>query len=114
MAATTTIRAVSLLPVRQVLDRVRSTSSSRLIPSGVISKGPRQKERNRKAERQDQHDKAHSPVRHFKKREDLCRDLNEQPRGHYVSARDLVNIAPLQLGKEIAQVHLAAEAVPLA
>ena len=46
-------------------------------------------------------DKAHHPVRNFEKWKNLGRDLNQQPTDNCVSDRNLVNVAPLQLGKEI-------------
>ena len=49
--------------------------------------------------------KSHGPIGNFKKRKDLRRDLDQQPANDCVSDRDLVNIAPLQFGEEVAKVH---------
>jgi hypothetical protein len=43
----------------------------------------------------------------FKKRKDLRRDLNQQPRHDRVSNRHLVDMAPLQLSEEVFRVHSA-------
>ena len=47
----------------------------------------------------------HHPIRNFKDWENLCRDLDEQPANDRVRDRNLVNVAPLQLGEEIVRVH---------
>jgi len=49
--------------------------------------------------------KAHCPIRNFEKRKDLSRDLNEQASHRRVRDRHLVDIAPLQLGKEVVDLH---------
>ena len=63
-------------------------------------KGPRENERDRKTNYDQQHDKSHAPVWYFQKWKDLRRDLNQQPRHNCIRDRDLVNIAPLQLGEK--------------
>ncbi len=45
------------------------------------------------------------PRRNLDQREDLRRDLNEQPGHDPVGDRNFVNIAPLELGEEVFQVH---------
>ena len=42
----------------------------------------------------------HNPVRDFQERKYLRRNLSYQPADHGVRDRDLVNVAPLQLGEE--------------
>ena len=55
-----------------------------------------------------EHDKPHRPIRNFEERKNLRRDLNHQPADDRVRDRDLVNIAPLQLGEEILQSRVFA------
>src|SRR6266511_3095207 len=66
---------------------------------------PRENQRYWETRNRDQHNQPHRPVRNFKERKNLGRDLNEQPRNNCVRDGDLVNIAPLQLGEEIALAH---------
>ena len=68
-------------------------------------KCPRNHECDRESDHNDQHDKAHRPIRNFEEGENLGCDLNEQPSHDRVSNRHFVNVAPLQLGEEIAPVH---------
>ena len=35
----------------------------------------------------------------------LCRNLDQQPTNNRIGDRHLVNVAPLQLGEEVARVH---------
>ena len=49
-----------------------------------------------------EHNQAHHPIRNFEKRKNLGSDLDHQPADHRVRDRDFVNVAPLQLGEEIA------------
>src|SRR4029077_11649800 len=48
-----------------------------------------------------------APVRNLKKREDLRRDLHQQPRDDCVSDCDLVNVTPLQFAEEGLRIHLS-------
>src|SRR6266480_7619916 len=41
----------------------------------------------------------------MQRRDNRRRDLYDQPTDHRVSDRDLVNVAPLQLGEEASRVH---------
>ena len=52
-----------------------------------------------------EHDQTHRPVRNFEEGKNLCRDLNQQPTNDRVRDRNLVNIAPLQLGEEVVGLH---------
>src|SRR5437867_150906 len=66
---------------------------------------PGQNQRNRESDHEQQHHQSHRPIWNLKKWEDLRRDLNQQPRHNRIRDRDLVNIAALQLGKEVTRVH---------
>lgn len=67
-----------------------------------------QDERDGEAEREQEHDEAHGPVRHSKEGEDLGRHLNQEPGNDRVGDGDLLNVAAFQLGEEVAQIHAAA------
>ena len=41
----------------------------------------------------------------MKRRHHRGRDLHDQPADDRIGDRDLVNIAPLQLGEKVAQIH---------
>src|SRR5438128_1469029 len=60
-----------------------------------------------KSDNEQQHHKTHSPIRNFEERKNLTRNLHQQPRHDTVSNRNLVNVAPLQLGEEVIWVHSA-------
>ena len=59
---------------------------------------PRESERHRKTQGQEEHDDADRPVRDVEKRKELGRDLDEQPGDNGIGNRNLVNVAALQLG----------------
>ena len=99
------IKKSSLRPLLRVSDLLISTSSARLIPSGVSSNAQARDHRHGKSDNEQQHHKAHGPIRNFEERKNLTRYLHEQPCDDCVSNRNLVNVASLQLGKEFAQVH---------
>src|SRR5437899_8338327 len=66
---------------------------------------PGQNHRHGKSDNEQQHYKTHSPIRNLEERKNLTRDLHQQPRNDCVGDRNFVNVAPLQLDKEFAQVH---------
>jgi hypothetical protein len=68
-------------------------------------KCPGDDERDWKSNYDCEHDQSDGPIWNLKKRKDLRRNLNEQPRDHCIGNRNSVNIAPLQLGEEICEVH---------
>jgi hypothetical protein len=70
-------------------------------------KGPRQDERDGKTEEDDRDKHLHHPRRGLEGREQNRGRLNEKPGHHGVSDRDFVNVTPLQLGEEIARIHLS-------
>src|SRR5437588_1024289 len=70
-------------------------------------KSPGDHERDRKSGYDDRNDQAHNPIRNFEEWKNLRRNLNEQPTDNGVSDRDFVNVAPLQLGEEVAPIHFA-------
>jgi hypothetical protein len=79
------------------------TFSVRFIPSGVISKAQAMtSEMGNPAAITVT--KTFHPTRRFKSREEDRARLDQEPRDYRVGDRDLVNIAPLQLGKERAPV----------
>src|SRR5207248_7387546 len=59
---------------------------------------------NRKSDHNERNHQTHDPVRNFQEREDLSCDLNREPTDNRIRDRDLVNVAPFQLGQEVA-VH---------
>ena len=67
---------------------------------------PGDNERDGKSDDDCEHNKAHCPIRNLEKRENLRGDLNQQPTDDGIRSSDLVNVAPLQLGKEIFDLHL--------
>src|SRR5438128_3380052 len=68
-------------------------------------KCPGKNHRHGKSDNEQQHYKTHSPIRNLEERKNLTRDLHQQPRNDCVGDRNFVNVAPLQLDKEFAQVH---------
>ena len=48
-----------------------------------------------------------SPIRNFKDWENLCRDLDQQPTNDRIRNCHLVNVASLQLGEEVFDLHNA-------
>jgi hypothetical protein len=67
--------------------------------------GPRDDKRDWESNR-DQHDnQPHDPIWNLQEWENLRGDLNQQPANNRVGDRHFVNIAPLQLGEEIAFAH---------
>src|SRR5207253_8689554 len=71
---------------------------------------PRQDQRNRQTDDDQQDDQPNHPIRNIEDRENLRDSLGQRPAADDVSHRDLVNVATLQLGKEISARHL--DAVP--
>ena len=67
--------------------------------------GPGEDERDRETEEHENNDEAHRPGRDLEDWKGRGRDLDEKPADRGVRHRDFVNIAPLQLGEEIAQIH---------
>src|SRR5438445_30853 len=54
----------------------------------------------------DQYDhQPHDPIRNFQERENLRGNLNQEPRHYGIGNCNLVNMAPLQFGEEVAEVH---------
>ena len=69
-------------------------------------KSPCDDERHGQAQNEQQDHEPDRPVRDLEKRKRLRHDLDEQPRDDGVGDCNLVNITPLQLGEEVARVHL--------
>src|SRR5947207_8955505 len=70
-------------------------------------KHPAKNKRNRQTENDEQDNQSNDPVRNVEHRKDLRDSLRKRPTGYDVSNADLVNIAPLQLGEEVALIHFA-------
>ena len=68
---------------------------------------PGEEHRDWKSDRERNDNKTHCGIRNFKKREDLRRELREEPCDDSVSDRCAVNIAPLQLGQKVRWIHSA-------
>ena len=66
---------------------------------------PRQRNRNEKAEGDEANEDLQDPVRRVEGREDDRGDLDDQPARDEIRGADLIDVAPLQLGKEIARTH---------
>src|SRR6266542_4285297 len=56
---------------------------------------PGKNQRHWKSDNEQQHHKTHSPIRNFKERKNLTRDLHQQPCHDAVSNRNFINVAPL-------------------
>src|SRR5205085_1116019 len=69
---------------------------------------PGQNKRDWQTENNEQNNQSNDPVRNVEDWKNLRDSLRERPAGDNVSDRDLVNIAPLQLGEKIPAVHLKA------
>src|SRR5262249_60431268 len=72
---------------------------------GSDLKCPREHQRHRKSGNQHQDPQPYRPVWNFEERKNLCRDLDQQPRCHGVRDRCFVNIAPLELGEKVVDLH---------
>ena len=57
--------------------------------------GPRDDEGNGKTNHNEHYHQPDGPIRNLEEREDLCRDLHQEPRHDTVCNRNLVNVAPL-------------------
>src|SRR5213076_216783 len=68
-------------------------------------KRPRHDERDWKSNDNCEHDQSEGPIRNFKDRENLCRDLDQQPADDRVGDGNLVNISSPQLGEEVTRRH---------
>src|SRR5207302_6511052 len=71
-------------------------------------KRPCQNKRDRHTENDEQNNQSNGPIRNIEYRKDLRDPLRKRPAGYHVCDRDLVNVAPLQLGEEV--VHFEAVA----
>src|SRR5436305_3869166 len=69
-------------------------------------KHPAKNKRNRQTENDEQNNQSNDPVRNVEDRKNLRDALREGPTRDDVRDRNLVNIAPLQLGEEIAWIHI--------
>ena len=63
-------------------------------------KRQRNDQRDRKADDKEKNYEAHNPIRNVEKWKNLAGNLHQQPGDNAVRDRNLVNVAPLQLGEE--------------
>src|SRR5439155_15009847 len=68
-------------------------------------KRPRKNQPNRKAEDDDDDKYLHHPWRRVESRKENRRRLKQEPPNDRIRDRDLVNVAPLQLGEEVVDLH---------
>ncbi len=68
-------------------------------------KYPCEYECDRQTDDNQQDNQTNRPVRNIKNRKNLRKSLRKRPARHNVRDRDFVNIAPLELGEEIAWIH---------
>src|SRR5437764_12637188 len=66
---------------------------------------PRKRQRNREPNNNDKDDNLHRPLRRIERRKENRRSLNEEPCHNRVGDGYFVNVAPLQLGEEIVDLH---------
>src|SRR5205085_6843723 len=66
---------------------------------------PGQNKRDWQTENNEQNNQSNDPVRNVEDWKNLRDSLRERPAGDNVSDRDLVNIAPLQLGEKTVDLH---------
>src|SRR5207247_8357564 len=64
-------------------------------------KHPAKNKRNRQTENDEQDNQSNDPVRNVEDRKNLRDALREGPTRDDIRDRNLVNVAPLQLGKEV-------------
>ena len=68
---------------------------------------PGKRQRNREPNNKNKDDNLHRPLRRIERgKENRC-CLNREPRDHSVSDRHLVNVAPLQLGEKVVDLHFS-------
>src|SRR5207302_11160224 len=72
---------------------------------------PRQHHGDRETKDEPDNDKAHRRIWDVEERKNLRRDLGQQPSAHAIENCGAVNIAPLQLGKQIVDLHCFAPAI---
>src|SRR5438309_4760393 len=66
---------------------------------------PGKRQRNREPNNKNEDDNLHRPLRRIERgKKNRCR-LNGEPRDHRIRDGNLVNITPLQLGKEVVDLH---------
>ena len=83
-----------------------SATSVPFNPFGGRFESPGDHQRNRKSNRNEKDQRLQDPFGGVKRGQNGRTHLNNQPANDRVSDRHLVNVAPFQLGKEIALAHL--------
>src|SRR2546430_16228218 len=76
-------------------------------PFGSEFVNPGEQHRDWKTDHERNDNKTHCGIRNFKKREDLRRELREEPCDDSVSDRCAINVAPFQLGEDVLCFHSA-------
>lgn len=74
--------------------------------------GPGNNKSDRETSNYGRHKHLHDPGRRFEGREENGPGLNQQPSDNSVGDGDFVNVATLQLGEEVAQVHRGRSQLP--
>jgi len=88
---------------RSCLDRIEIFRPHNSFGGKFVNPG--EEHRDWKPDRERNDNKTHSGIWNFKKREDLRRELCEEPCDDSVSDRCALNVAPLQFGEEVRWVH---------
>src|SRR6266853_1558180 len=76
-------------------------------------KCPRKNQRHRKAEDDDDDKYLHHPWRRVEGRKENRRRLKQEPGNNRIRDRHFVNVAPLQLGEKVVDLHEAKMEKPL-
>ncbi len=84
----------------RVIDRDRSTSDSRLIPSGVSLVGPGEKDSKWETKNEDKENGLADPFRRPEVIKCKVRDLRKNPSDDSIGSGDTKDIAALQLSKQ--------------
>src|SRR5262249_32756008 len=66
---------------------------------------PGQHHRDWKSDEQNDDEEAHRGIGDVEERKDLRRDLGDEPRHHSISHRRAINVATLQFGEKLGQIH---------
>src|SRR5437762_11140489 len=66
---------------------------------------PGKRQGNREPNNKNEDDNLHRPLRRIERGKENRRSLNEEPRHNRVGDGYFVNVAPLQLGKEVVDLH---------
>src|SRR5204863_9917259 len=99
------IRKSSFLPVRRVIDLLRSTSSARLIPSGVISNAQARINATGNPITSSNTTNRTAQFGISKKWKDLGGDLDKQPGDDSIRDGNFLNVAAIQFAEDSRRVN---------